>query len=1215
MAAPVNMEQKTMDVSWMTHDKGALAKRNTAKPGSSPPANDAISPSGKPSTTTPKADANGKTPTSTTTPIPPPASADNNATTAPKTVPGKRAPVGTRTGPNEKLSSSAGTPPQRRGSWFSSMALKLSGSPGNAINANPSPTANGDGEDIAPLPKISPSKNAVLPHASRPNGDAPYVPAPPRSGQPGFLGVFRRLSSTNNVNNGNNRLGNGLVDRKILNVDKNRERCRVAELPQAKLRRVAFCVDVEIAPMPKYGDDSTGGTRQSGEKIQKKKIAEKGEGEALKNPDAVKEQKEGSGIVQATGEQLPKEPKEAAESDATVAPTTDNGIAVAGSDDSKSEKDTTRKKEKKKGKEAERKAKKEQKRREALEKGAIPMEIHLDSDSSNDDRLPAGTPRVQSTPTTNPARIYRRCCQLRETDILTKITLQLPKTTSKATDNIVDKLDLTGYFLSLQDLITLGDFLAIVPVREVILEGCGLADEGMRVVLAGLLAARRPRARRRKSVTVPADLSPQGGVVERLVLKNNKIGVEGWKHIFTFIHLCRSIKYLDLSNLTFPGPTEQAKPSPHHHLHFPHLSHQSPVPIDLATLFSRALGERLGGKDLELLNISSTGMNSEQLKVVIDGCIKSGLIRLGLANNHLDALAFEQVARYLREGRCEGLDIGGNDLRDHVDVMVAALDDSKTVWALSLANCNLHPPSMAKLFPALVSLPNFKFLDLSHNHDLFESEPSALGLLRRNLPKMHNLRRLHLADVSMSSEQAIALAEILPEASTLAHINLLDNPALEVLADAKTEANQEEACALYASLLAAARVSNTLIKIDIDAPSAASGEIVKALANQVLAHCLKNLQGVPEFADSAPTDSTETGAISFKYPDVLRDLVGQEEDDYPIIASVDGHPAADEDYVIGGTGVAKALACVLKNRGDDTRRPSGEFLREPETPRSPSRGRLPPGKAKNMSKHLLMAARKIQVRLQPALARAKAAASADVNNYNRLMFLNQTIMDIITRFEDEFPETKQYDAAELTASDPKPAAAPRIETSVPAEHDVISDTEDLETDVRTPSHSRSNSVMSSTHKAIAEEEGRMLRAGHHVRRGFLGPEHYEMFLTAVEQSVDPSHVTTISVLCDEIAEEDESFREILREKGPMRTFKEHREYILGKLRDKDPEYWERFIEAQEKAKANIKPDGASGGGGSAASSINHNATPAAEAAAAIREARGSIAMDEEAVSD
>ena len=33
--------------------------------------------------------------------------------------------------------------------------------------------------------------------------------------------------------------------------------------------------------------------------------------------------------------------------------------------------------------------------------------------------------------------------------------------------------------------------------------------------------------------------------------------------------------------------------------------------------------------------------------------------------------------------------------------------------------------------PALAKLKNFRFIDLSQNHGLFEAEPSALSLLRR----------------------------------------------------------------------------------------------------------------------------------------------------------------------------------------------------------------------------------------------------------------------------------------------------------------------------------------------------------------------------------------------------------------------------------------------------------------------------------------------------
>ena len=72
-----------------------------------------------------------------------------------------------------------------------------------------------------------------------------------------------------------------------------------------------------------------------------------------------------------------------------------------------------------------------------------------------------------------------------------------------------------------------------------------------------------------------------------------------------------------------------------------------------------------------------------------------------------------------------------NDLRNHLEVISGAIDEQNELWALSLANCNLKPSSLCKLFPKLMKLQNFKFIDLSHNQDLFESEPSAIGLLRR----------------------------------------------------------------------------------------------------------------------------------------------------------------------------------------------------------------------------------------------------------------------------------------------------------------------------------------------------------------------------------------------------------------------------------------------------------------------------------------------------
>ncbi|KAK1999324.1 cell wall biogenesis protein Mhp1 [Colletotrichum falcatum] len=1081
-----------------------------------------------------------------------------------------RRPSAEKPGPN-------GTPPSRRNSWFSNISSKFSSSPNNNNdnNANaiqqPQGTPPNDSDPVPP--KVTPARNAVLPHAARNDGDQPYIPAPPGRGQAGFLGVFRRLSSSGGVLGQGTRGTHGLVERKVLNVDRNRERCQIPDLHQAKLRRVAFSVDVEIAPMPKYVD-SDALPKKPLDKSKTKKMAEKGEGEALKHPKSLEEQKERDGIIHTTGESVPKEPESegmGANSAKKANDAKDASVPVDKDKDSK-------KKEKKKKSEEERKARKEKKRKQAEANGTIPMEIHVDDSDSSSEGTPAAAPKTTASPTTNPVRIYRRCCQLRETPILKKITEQLNNTSNCSSDTgIVQKLDLTGYWMQLPDLVTLGDYLAVVPVKEVILENCGLTDEGLRVILAGLLATKRPESRRRKHAQ-PDALAMQGGFVERLVLKNNKIGPEGWRHICLFVYLCRTLKFLDLSTVSFPRPSQPAQ-NGHGHTLLRHSSNEDRPQNVNATLFSKAIGERLGGSTLELLNLGETNLSSDDLGVIIDGIIQCGVKRLGLAHNNIDEKGLRHVAKYLSQSGCEGLDLGGNDIRDHMDIVAGAISPKDALWALSLAECNLKPGSLCKILPALAQLKDFRFIDLSHNRDLCKSEPSAIGLLRKYLPKMEGLRRVHLADVAMTSEQAIALAEILPEAKMLAHISLLENPELAKLADAKTEAAQEEACALYASFLAATRVSKTIVCVDIDVPSDQSGEVVKALAKQVVAYCLRNMERFPIGDISAvistvlaeSQDSLPGGPIP-PYPDVLAHLVGHDvlRDDS------DNESAPDDDYVIGGTGVVKALTCCLKNRGDESRRQSGEFIRDFEdgvpVPVGP-RPKLPPGKAKDMSKHLLASARKIRLRLQPALSKARVNPEEDEHNLRKLMFLDATLANIIKRFEDEFPDTREStdEASETTL----PSQSDRLGTSLsstedpdPDQHSIPSDAEDdVGISVR-PGLQRTNSVLSNTSKALAEEEGRIHRAGHKIRSGIIKPEYYGLLSGVLEVGLDPKHMAMLHQMIEEV--DDPELTRKVEEKGIMRVFNEDRDQVREGLRALDPGHWDRFVESQEKARGNVK---------------------------------------------
>ena len=516
----------------------------------------------------------------------------------------------------------------------------------------------------------------------------------------------------------------GLVERKVFNVDKNRERCPISELKHAKLRRVSFCVDVEIAPMPKYFDGEA--EPQPIERTTSKRLSEKGEGEALKKRNSIPEDQEdaAAAAVEKKAPEARKEPEKKSPANEVTKESTEVGATSAnGSPPSEDNKDTTKKKEKKKKSEEERKARKEKKRKLAEANGSIPMEIRYDSSDSSTggDCGGTGTPKTTTVPTTNPVRIYRRCCQLRETPILKKITEQLLDTVNSSPETgIVNKLNLTGYWLQLPDLVTLGDYLAVVPVREIILENIGLTDEGLRLILAGLLAAKRPDTKRRKP---KHELEEQGGVVERVVLKNNKLGPDGWKHLSLFVYLSRSLKYLDLSNVPFPRQSSAAQNGGH--------VNGLQVPRTISELFSKALSERLGGSALELINLAETEPSMGQLGTIMDGVIKCGVKRLGIAHNHLDDEGVQHIGRYLAAGKCEGLDLGGNDLRDQLEKLTASIKDDDPLWALSLSDCNLEPSSLSKIMPKLIALRDFRFIDLSNNQDLFQSSPSAVGLLRR----------------------------------------------------------------------------------------------------------------------------------------------------------------------------------------------------------------------------------------------------------------------------------------------------------------------------------------------------------------------------------------------------------------------------------------------------------------------------------------------------
>ena len=150
-----------------------------------------------------------------------------------------------------------------------------------------------------------------------------------------------------------------------------------------------------------------------------------------------------------------------------------------------------------------------------------------------------------------------------------------------------------------------------------------------------------------------------------------------------------------------------------------------------------------------------------------------------------------------------------------------------------------------------------------------------------------------------------------------------------------------------------------------------------------MAYSLRNLERLPlaETSDSAKAAMVDPhgGENQLTVPDILLHLVGH-MDGFPENHDNDD-PAPDDDYIVGGTGVVKALDICL-NRAADGRKDSRDISplhSGTETPKKVLQGsEVSKGKAREMSKNLLDSARKIRARLQPALIK-EAKTGNDMN--------------------------------------------------------------------------------------------------------------------------------------------------------------------------------------------------------------------------------------------
>ena len=687
------------------------------------------------------------------------------------------------------------SPRARSSSWISNISSKFSSSsntpnlqlpsPAKPLPSTPkehdnpaSPSVPGDSRGLNGAPNSGHSPNASP------------LPSPKSSG-PSFLqSALRRLSSSGGAGMGKAAGSGGLCPRRVLNVDTHRERCQVENLQPGKLRRVSFCVDVQIATAASTEADNEQKEKRVQEALDELEISpdmhtffneykpgqidkipskkkgsdqslrakEVSEGAALKHPNAIAQAKD-----QSDGDK----PCNGGTQSSSACPAEE---ASGGEPPSK-------KKEKKKRSEEERKERKEKRKQQAVANGSVPIEIALDDPSPGSTSGSSSPPQLQqSQPTTDPLRIYKRCCQLRESRALKRIADQL---TATSPNGVIGMLDLSGLRFQLSDVVTLGDFLAVVPVRKLNLSDCALTDEALRVILAGLLSVKTTEQATYNKKLVTRNGTPSQhemerfGVIDKLWLKNNsKLSREGWRHLSIFIHMSRSIRAIDLTGVPFPTTLT---PTPSNSSG--HSAVRSPggarAPVDTMHIFGDCLARRLAGPQLEELILAGCELKTEQVEKIADAFASCGGKRLSVANNTLTDVSIEALARYVESGKCEALDVSGNDLSETSGLLTSAISRTAAtcpIYALSLEGCNLSVSHLSSWLPTLTQLKNFRFLDLSRNRRLFSEEPSAVCLLREYLPQMPVLKRLNVNDISMSTSQCISLAEILPEIPSFSQI-------------------------------------------------------------------------------------------------------------------------------------------------------------------------------------------------------------------------------------------------------------------------------------------------------------------------------------------------------------------------------------------------------------------------------------------------------------
>ncbi|TPX37465.1 hypothetical protein SmJEL517_g00760 [Synchytrium microbalum] len=336
---------------------------------------------------------------------------------------------------------------------------------------------------------------------------------------------------------------------------------------------------------------------------------------------------------------------------------------------------------------------------------------------------------------------YQQAAARRGEPTLDKLTNQL------SISGFLTKLDLSGSMLDRKNIASISELLTeVVGLTQLNMANCNLEDDSLKMLLHAILYRNE---------------LPWLSLADNRRLRGN-----GIKYIAVFIKKTKSLKYLDMSGLAVDRKG------------LAYLNHA------LSPSDSQPLGPTIEGLKLE-----NCRLRGNMLDTIVPGVRRSRLTHLSLKDNKATWEAGQPISEMLlpdddqpeagmpmspkRQG-LTSIDLRGNDLRNGIAPICAALNDNDRLRELDLRDNKIDGPGLDIIASLLRKNTGLRVLDLSGN--AFGTDMEGITSLKEAMTQNRDLLELYLANTRIGTEGAIALAEALPLCDNLKRLDVTYNP-------------------------------------------------------------------------------------------------------------------------------------------------------------------------------------------------------------------------------------------------------------------------------------------------------------------------------------------------------------------------------------------------------------------------------------------------------